>query len=438
MATNPILAALAGVNTNALETPYGLGLQGLAVAAPKMFNPYASTGQSLGVALGTGLTSALLAYQARKQADEENMAMQPLILQALSAKNPEDVLKVTSAPGGGKLRDFAVQTYLSKLEKQQAQEAAAEERKADLAKALLGSPYLNRQEALTLAGISPEVTPLPTTELGATAATKLETPQVSSPTERPIINYVSPEERANLSPYELKQREAEVSDQKYRAEQWDKAEERKSTKTKSDEEFKAAQQEKTDTKIINLRKDIDSDPITKAYIESKTAFKAARQLAERDSIPATIALKKIAERVFNPGNQVTMQELGSYNSIMPIFEKYPQLLSSQLTGKSNLSPEARQELVAAAEIFIDSLGKSYNEKAKNQFDYAASKGWTSNLKDIAPVDLHVSRSEAIKGIQAIQQRLERNKELIASGKPGMSAATKSAIEAEYASLKGQL
>ena len=438
MATNPILAALAGVNTNALETPYGLGLQGLAVAAPKMFNPYASTGQSLGVALGTGLTSALLAYQARKQADEENMAIQPLILQALSAKNPEDVLKVTSAPGGEKLRDFALQTYLSKLEKQQAKETAAEERKSDLAKALLGSPYLNKQEALTLAGISPEVTPLPTTELGATAATKLETPQVSSPTERPIINYVSPEERASLSPYELKQREAEVSDQKYRAEQWDKAEERKSAKTKSDEEFKAGQQEKTDTKIINLRKDIDSDPITKAYIESKTAFKAARQLAERDSIPATIALKKIAERVFNPGNQVTMQELGSYNSIMPIFEKYPQLLSSQLTGKSNLSPEARQELVAAAEIFIDSLGKSYNEKAKNQFDYAASKGWTSNLKDIAPVDLHVSRSEAIKGVQAIQQRLERNKELTASGKPGMSAATKSAIEAEYARLKGQL
>jgi hypothetical protein len=438
MATNPILAALAGVNTNALETPYGLGLQGLAVAAPKMFNPYASTGQSLGVALGTGLTSALLAYQARKQADEENMAMQPLILQALSAKNPEDVLKVTSAPGGGKLRDFALQTYLSKLEKQQAQEATAEERKADLAKALLGSPYLNKQEALSLAGISPEVTPLPTTELGATAATKLETPQVSSPTERPIINYVSPEERASLSPYELKQREAEVSDQKYRAEQWDKAEERKSAKTKSDEEFKAGQQEKTDTKIIALRKDIDSDPITKAYLESRAALKSARSLAQRDSKISTIALKKIAERGFNPGNQVTMQELAAYQSVMPILDKYRTWITSTATGSSDLTPEARQELVDAVNIVVDNLGNAYNEKAKNQFDYAASKGWTSNLKDIAPVDLHVPRSEAIKGVQAIQQRLERNKELTASGKPGMSAATKSAIEAEYARLKGQL
>jgi hypothetical protein len=139
-----------------------MALQGLAVAAPKLYNPYASTGQSLGVALGTGLTSALLAYQARKQADEENMAMQPLILQALSAKNPEDVFKVTSAPGGSKLRDFALQTYLSKLEKQQAQEEAKQEvnRQIELAgiKENLYSPRV--REVL---GIKEDVGTLPAT-----------------------------------------------------------------------------------------------------------------------------------------------------------------------------------------------------------------------------------------------------------------------------------
>jgi len=162
MATNPILAALAGVNTNALETPYGMALQGLAVGAPKLYNPYASTGQSLGVTLGTGLVSALLAYQAKRQADDENMAMQPLILQALSAKNPEDVLKVTSAPGGGKLRDFALQTYLSKIEKQQAKEEATQEvnRQIELAgiKENLYSPRV--REVL---GIKEDIGTLPAT-----------------------------------------------------------------------------------------------------------------------------------------------------------------------------------------------------------------------------------------------------------------------------------
>ena len=162
MATNPILAALAGVNTNALETPYGMALQGLAVGAPKLYNPYASTGQSLGVTLGTGLVSALLAYQAKRQADDENMAMQPLILQALSAKNPEDVLKVTSAPGGSKLRDFALQTYLSKIEKQQAKEEATQEvnRQIELAgiKENLYSPRV--REVL---GIKEDVGTLPAT-----------------------------------------------------------------------------------------------------------------------------------------------------------------------------------------------------------------------------------------------------------------------------------
>ena len=167
MATNPILAALAGVNTNALETPYGMALQGLAVAAPKLYNPYASTGQSLGVTLGTGLVSALLAYQAKRQADDENMAMQPLILQALSAKNPEDVLKVTSAPGGSKLRDFALQTYLSKIEKQQAKEEATQEvnRQIELAgiKENLYSPRV--REVL---GIKEDIGTLPATPIAKT------------------------------------------------------------------------------------------------------------------------------------------------------------------------------------------------------------------------------------------------------------------------------
>jgi hypothetical protein len=240
MATNPILAALAGVNTNALETPYGLGLQGLAVAAPKMFNPYASTGQSLGVALGTGLTSALLAYQARKQADEENMAMQPLILQALSAKNPEDVLKVTSAPGGERLRDFALQTYLSKLEKQQAQETAAEERKSDLAKALIGSQNISSEQAIKLASGEP--------------LSSLTTEGIAAAPASPVVEKLAEEEMPQSAP----KIEALPDPYKVSAREFQAAKDRIGVQQKQYEMWDAKRKEKKDD-FRNAAKDLDSD-----------------------------------------------------------------------------------------------------------------------------------------------------------------------------------
>lgn len=436
--------ALGGLTFTGAETPYGLGASVLAQTTPTLINPYGSVGKNALIGLGGTLMTALLGYQAKKQAAEKSLMAQELGLKLAGLQSPEERLGMIKAVEDSdvqrKLLDvnaaIAEQNALAKaLAAQRKQEAIIDFTKAGINQGLVNPLQLTQ----LITGTEPEkalVKPvIPTQEIEQKAESQL---QQTTATGRPTISWITDQERATLSPYELKQREAQITQQKYLQEQYDKEQERKQT-----EQFKTSEQQRLKEKDVrtdlkDLRKDIDNDPITKSYFESKTAFKAARQLAEKDTIPATIALKKIAERVFNPGNQVTMQELGAYNSIMPIFEKYPQLLSSQLTGKSNLSPEARKELIAASEIFIDSLGKAYNDKVQNQFDFAQRQGLTTNLKDIAPSDLHVPRSQALEGLKAIEQRLTQDKQAITAGKAGMSATTKAALKAEYDRLKGAL
>lgn len=436
--------ALGGLTFTGAETPYGLGASVLAQTTPTLINPYGSVGKNALIGLGGTLMTALLGYQAKKQAAEKSLMAQELGLKLAGLQSPEERLgmikSVEDSDVQRKLLDvnaaIAEQSALTKaLAAQRKQEAIIDFTKAGINQGLINPSQLTQ----LIGGAEPEKTlvkpVLPTQEIGQKAESQL---QQTTATGRPTISWITDQERTTLSPYELKQREAQVEQQKYIQQQYDKEQERKQT-----EQFKTSEQQRLKEKDIrtdlkDVRKDIDNDPVTKAYFESKTALKSARQLGAKDKMAATIAFKKIAERGFNPGNQVTMQELAAYGPIMPVLQKYERWILSKTTGVSDLTPEARQELTDALETVVDNLGKTYNEKVQSQFDFAQRQGLTTNLKDVAPADLHVPRSQAIEGLKAIEQRLTQDKQAVTAGKAGMSATTKAALKAEYDRLKGAL
>ena len=400
MAANPILAALAGVNTNALETPYGLGLQGLAVAAPKMFNPYASTGQSLGVALGTGLTSALLAYQARKQADEENMAMQPLILQALSAKNPEDVLKVTSAPGGEKLRNFALQTYLSKLEKQQAQEATAEERKADLAKALIGSQNISPEQAIKLASGEP--------------LSSLTTEGIAAAPASPVVEKLAEEEMPQSAP----KIEALPDPYKVSAREFQAAKDRIGVQQKQYEMWDAKRKEKKDD-FRNAAKDLDSDrwvsmnyePIISSHNQIKQLIKDRGGINKLTQLDVNEIAKKVIK--MTDASQITLGEFAAYaKTLGPIQERWKTQLESLATGSSPLPQSAIKEIVDYADSIAKVGNEAYNDKAaaiSSQYGIEDSKKLMRAVPYKFPVENESSKAQELQQLRDEYARLKAAK-----------------------------
>lgn len=81
--------ALAGLQFTPLETDYGIATQGLATALPNLMNPYGSVGSNLGIALGGTLLTALLGYQARKEAFDLGLQTQQYANQMAALTTPE-------------------------------------------------------------------------------------------------------------------------------------------------------------------------------------------------------------------------------------------------------------------------------------------------------------------------------------------------------------
>ena len=119
MANKELLAALTGIDVSPSDTSAGTGLQALAINSRKFYNPYMSTRQSAATALGTGLASALLGHLARIDADQQNAEIRPLLAKALTVKTPDEVGAILASEHGDKLKNIALQSYLTNVEREQ-------------------------------------------------------------------------------------------------------------------------------------------------------------------------------------------------------------------------------------------------------------------------------------------------------------------------------
>lgn len=81
--------ALYGLNFSPAQTGYGIGQQALAQATPQLINPYGSTGQAIGISLGSVLLQSLLGYQARSQAAQDTLQANTLANQMMSMTTPQ-------------------------------------------------------------------------------------------------------------------------------------------------------------------------------------------------------------------------------------------------------------------------------------------------------------------------------------------------------------
>jgi len=81
--------ALYGLNFTPAENPYGIAATSLGQITPKLINPYGSTGQAIGISLGSILLQSLLGYQARSQAAQETLQLNTLANQMQELTTPQ-------------------------------------------------------------------------------------------------------------------------------------------------------------------------------------------------------------------------------------------------------------------------------------------------------------------------------------------------------------
>jgi len=142
-----LLAALFGSQYKPIETPYGIAASGIASALPAAVDPYGNNWENFGTVLGGALLSGLLGYQARKQADERNIAQSRAITEMLAggmtserrAQLLEEQPRLAKVFG-----QLDLQNYLSQMEAKRTARAADVEaqRQSQLEKAKdLGLTY---------------------------------------------------------------------------------------------------------------------------------------------------------------------------------------------------------------------------------------------------------------------------------------------------------
>ena len=137
---NSLASALGGLRITGAENPWGMGLMTLNQAAPALYNPYGSTGSNFGIAIGQGLLSALLGYQAKKQAVEESIQATNLASQLLKTPMTQqasflNALKTQDVPTNvmGRIADLAPIVMQNELAAKAEQAALDRKLKQDVA-----------------------------------------------------------------------------------------------------------------------------------------------------------------------------------------------------------------------------------------------------------------------------------------------------------------
>lgn len=380
MAENSLLSAL-NLQFAPSDTEWGLAQSVLAQTAPKLISDYRSTGANLGIGLGSILMSALLGYQAQSQATRRSLLAQELANKMQSeATTPEarvDFLKRLSEQGEvssdvvGKLSTLSSaltsQDRLTALEDVKRQKTAQMEAYAKMA----------AEQGIDVTDL-PEWLKRRRAALGGQpSAIGVEGTPITGATGAPVSpDLMTADERKQL----------------------------------------AERQRQNNQAIEDSRKQIQADPVYKEMQEirknANSAF-SAYQKATKDPESARALdqlLIKTAERVSNPGNQITLEEY-KRGDIQPMFEKLLNNARSTISGGGFLSDDARRQILSTIEMAAEASADAYNSRVRSEMEYLGRRG----IKEATPSLIGPSRLFfTTKESGAIQQRLDKLNTIIQS------------------------
>lgn len=371
MAGEDLYGALSGLQYSPMETPWGTAAGALATSAPNLINPYGSTGQALGIALGSTLLTSLLGYQARQQAAEQSLQAARLGTSLLGAATPQERLSIIeSAPDammqnkllGVNTQLLAQERLVNALRQQKAAEAEAEAPTKLALAALQGGLISPAKAEALLSGqkLAGAITAKPAGEaLAETLTPTAKLPEVDvdtlkSPTP-PTVEQLTEADAINLSPKEFEQKQARIVRQQRDVELWNQQQrlEREESQTRK-KTFREAGKELADTSTAKEYERVDAILKTAENIASK----------EKPSIGEVQKLIAIAQKTID-ASQVTLGEQELYSRVDPLVTRWETKIKSNLFGDPQISKKAINDTVDFIRNIHGVLGQKYNATAEN-------------------------------------------------------------------------
>jgi hypothetical protein len=325
--------ALFGLNTAPLETGYGIAAQQVGQLGPQLISPYSSTGQAVGIGLGSILLQSLLGYQARQEAARTSLETNTLANQLMTLETPK---ARTEFIGG--VDDSLQQSRLSTLATALTQQEQA--RKADLlTKRGLAELDVDLARAKDMGVPLSQLSELDKQREARRAALFGGTPSVAEEM------FTSPELASQGDPASILARP-----------------EAQGVLTKPERDALAAQAKLTADRrgeADALRKEFNTLPEVKNFSLIDTAAKVVTKAVQDPSAVATQELVRRAVQLIEPGMAVREGEQAAIMASQSIPDRFKGELATALSGQGGLQEETRQGIMRIAQRAYEAQAERY-------------------------------------------------------------------------------
>jgi len=343
--------ALYGLNFTPAENPYGIAATQIGQLGPQLINPYGSTGQAVGIGLGTILLQSLLGYQARSQAAQETLQLNTLANQMQTLETPQartdfigtvgdttQQARLSTLATALRAQEQVRQNDLLKLQ-QVANLEVEKSRAIDAGVPLTELKTLDEQRAArraTLFGLPTDATGMGAATGETDAASMLANPETQQLLSKP--DKAALEARAKLT---------------------------------------TSQRDETD----KLRKEFSGLPEIKEYSLIDKAAKVVVQAVKDPSAVATQELVRRAVQLIEPGMAVREGEQAAIAKSQSIPDYLKGQLQTALSGQGGLQEDVRQGILRIAQRSYESSAERY--KATKDFYEGIAKERNLPVKDIS-------------------------------------------------------
>jgi len=336
MAGEDLYSALSGLQYSPYETPYGTAASTIASATPNLINPYGSTGQAIGIALGGTLISSLLGYQARQQAADQSLQAARLGTSLLGAATPQERLGIIESTPDALMQSkllglntqlLGQERLVQALRQQRQAEAPFEvdiKRAQELGVSLPALAEIDKERSARRATILAQTAPSVGTAMPSGATDILGMPET--------YEYLTKPEREAL-------------------------------KFKQEAEVKKTEQ------VDALRKEFSALPEVKNYSLIDNAAKVVTQAVKDPSSVATQELVRRAVQLIEPGMAVREGEQAAIIASQSIPDRLKGELTRAFAGEGGLSEPTREGILRIAE-------RAYNTQADR---YKVTKDYYEGL-----------------------------------------------------------
>ena len=316
MAGEDLYNALSALQYSPMDNPYGQAAGTIASATPGLINPYGSTGQAIGIALGGTLISSLLGYQARQEAAQQSLESARLGTSLLGAITPQDRLGIIERTPDASMQSkllnlnsqlLGQERLVEALRQQKLAEAPIEidiKRAQELGVSLPELAQIDKERSARRAGLLAQTTSSATTAMPGGATDLLAAPET--------YEYLTKPEREAL-------------------------------KFRQDTEVKKTEQ------VDALRKEFSGLPEVKNYSLIDNAAKIVTKAVKDPSSVATQELVRRAVQLIEPGMAVREGEQAAIMASQSIPDRLKGELTRAAAGEGGLSELTREGILRIAE-----------------------------------------------------------------------------------------